>query len=137
MVPANFIFLKSFPLTANGKIDRGALPQPPDMAPETETSIGPRTPTEEKLYQIWADILDIKHFGVNDNFFDLGGHSLLATRLLVHIRSEIGVGLPLRTLFDLPTIAELSKQLENLLWISRQKSQGLDGETDLQEEISI
>jgi pristinamycin I synthase 3 and 4 len=107
MMPAAFVVLERWPLTPNGKIDREALPAP-EGRPEVAEYVPPRTPTEQALAAIWADILKLDRVGVQDNFFDLGGHSLLATRLAARVRDEMGTTLPLRTIFDAPTVAGLA-----------------------------
>jgi amino acid adenylation domain-containing protein len=109
MIPAVFVFLERLPLTANGKVDRRALPPPDWQAsePEHDESV-PRTPTEEVLIEIWATVLNLERVGIHDNFFELGGHSLLATRVVLRVRHAFGVELPLHALFEAPTIAGLA-----------------------------
>jgi amino acid adenylation domain-containing protein len=109
MVPSAFMFLDTLPLTANGKIDRRNLPGPDQSRPEQESSfVAPRTPVEELLAQIWTEVLKLEQVGVHDNFFELGGHSLLLTQVASRIQRTFLVLLPLRILFDAPTIADLS-----------------------------
>jgi acyl-CoA synthetase (AMP-forming)/AMP-acid ligase II/acyl carrier protein len=109
MVPSAFVFLDTLPLTANGKVDRKALPAPDQARPElTVTFISPRTPVEEVLSGIWAYVLKLERVGIHDNFFELGGHSLLATQVMSRLRTAFQVELPLRSLFEKPTIAELA-----------------------------
>lgn len=109
MVPSAFMFLDTLPLTANGKIDRRNLPGPDPSRPEQESSfVAPRTPVEELLAQIWTEVLKLEQVGVHDNFFELGGHSLLLTQVASRIQRTFLVLLPLRILFDAPTIADLS-----------------------------
>jgi acyl carrier protein len=115
MVPSTFFLLDRLPLTESGKVDRGELPSPDHARPETsETYVAPRTSIEERLVKAWSEVLGLARIGVHDNFFnDLGGHSLLATRLVSRIRDSFGMDLPLRTIFDLPTIAGLAQAIES------------------------
>ncbi|MBD2468775.1 non-ribosomal peptide synthetase [Nostoc sp. FACHB-145] len=112
MIPTAFVVLEQLPLTPNGKIDRRALPAP-DIIQQSEENISSSlTPVQEMLAGIWAEILGIKQVGIHDNFFELGGHSLLATRVISQIRKAFKVELPLRCLFESPTIAELAKEID-------------------------
>ncbi|WP_027255435.1 non-ribosomal peptide synthetase [Planktothrix agardhii] len=106
MVPTAFVLLDTFPLTPNGKIDRRALPVP-DLQSQGEY-IAPRNPIEEKMAQIWAEVLKLKRVSIEDNFFELGGHSLLATQVISRCQQAFQIALPLRYLFESPTIAQLS-----------------------------
>ena len=113
MVPSVFVRLPAMPLTANGKVDRVALPAPnAENTLRDEEFIRPRTPIEQRLATTLCALLNLSEVSVSDNFFLLGGHSLLGTQLIVKIRSTFGVDLALRTLFDAPTIAELSTEIE-------------------------
>ncbi|MFP5271127.1 amino acid adenylation domain-containing protein [Coleofasciculus sp.] len=116
MVPSSFVQLEALPLTPNGKVDRRALPAPEIEDILSTNFIPPRTATEEELAQIWTSVLRIKSIGIHDNFFELGGHSLLATQVISRIRQSWEMELPLRCLFESPTIAELSKHLETKVW---------------------
>jgi surfactin family lipopeptide synthetase A len=101
--------LATLPLTPNGKVDRRALPAPDQTRPALEDAfVAPRTPIEAGLAGIWADILKREQVGVHDNFFELGGHSLLATQVISRLRAAFQVELPLRTLFEEPTVARLA-----------------------------
>jgi amino acid adenylation domain-containing protein/non-ribosomal peptide synthase protein (TIGR01720 family) len=108
MIPAAFVTLPTFPLTPSGKLDRRSLLQISPTLPAASAT--PRTPTEELLVNIWADLLGIQP-SIHDNFFELGGHSLLATRVISQIRQVFGSELPLRQIFETPTIAELAENL--------------------------
>jgi thioesterase domain-containing protein/acyl carrier protein len=109
MVPADFVSLDALPLTASNKIDRGRLPAAVDDRPDLEAaSVEPRTKVERRLAAIWEDLLGIDCVGVRDNFFELGGHSLLAVQLFARIEREFGRTLPLVSLFQGATVAELS-----------------------------
>ena len=109
MVPSVFVFLDALPLTPNGKVDRGALPAPDQGKPELKQNfVAPRTPVEERLAVIWAQVLGIKQVGVKDNFFDLGGHSLLAVRLFAEIEKAFKKRLLLSSLFQGATIEHLA-----------------------------
>ncbi|HET7232709.1 MAG TPA: non-ribosomal peptide synthase/polyketide synthase [Longimicrobium sp.] len=113
MVPAAFVFLDAFPLNPNGKLDRKALPAPEYGAAE-ESYVAPRTPAEEVLAGIWAELLGRERVGAEEGFFDLGGHSLLATRVTARVREVFGVELPLRAVFELPALSELAAEIERL-----------------------
>jgi acyl carrier protein len=109
MIPGTFITLDTIPLTPNGKIDRKALLE---ISTETISNleyIPPRNPTEEIIADIFASVLNIQKVGIHDNFFSLGGHSLLATQVISRVRQTFAVDVPLRNMFEEPTIANLSK----------------------------
>ena len=109
MVPSAIVLLPKVPLTANGKIDRQALPEPEQV--QTKTYVAPRTPTEEVVANIWAEVLRRDKISVEDNFFDLGGHSLLATQVISRVREQFHIELAMKTLFEQPTVVGLSEAI--------------------------
>jgi acyl carrier protein len=109
MIPSDFMEIGEVPLAPNGKIDRKALPLPEGVRPELEEAfVAPRSPIEEDLVKIWADVLHLDRVGIHDNFFDLGGHSLVATKVMSRVQKVFNLKLPLRTLFEAPTVAGFS-----------------------------
>jgi surfactin family lipopeptide synthetase C len=112
MIPAAFVLLAALPLTPNAKIDRSALPAPDTSQRNLEVEfVAPRTPTEQELATIWAEVLRLEQVGIHDNFFELGGHSLLATQVISRLREAFLLDFSLRYLFENPTIAELSQKV--------------------------
>lgn len=113
MVPTLFVQIGKLPLTTNGKVDRKSLPAPDeDNRLVDDVFVAPRTPTENRVAEILCALFKVKEVGINDNFFLLGGHSLLGAQLLTKVRNAFGVDLPLRAVFDAPTIAALSSTIE-------------------------
>ncbi|MFP2934629.1 condensation domain-containing protein, partial [Pyxidicoccus sp. 3LG] len=111
MVPSAFVPLAALPLNTNGKVDRKALPSPDAQLTGGEY-VAPRTPSEERMAELWSQLLGVQRVGAEDHFFDLGGHSLLATQLVSRIRDVFGVELPLRELFESPTVAALAARVD-------------------------
>jgi len=114
MVPSALVALDAFPLTPTGKVDRRALPAP-EAPGEDAAGAPPRTPAEEVLAGIWAELLRLEHVGRDGDFFELGGHSLLATQLASRVRRVFGVEIPVRAVFEAPTPAALAERLDALL----------------------
>lgn len=131
MLPAAFVMLDKLPLTVNGKVDQKALPLPHrSVAQEVSLTVAPTTSLEAALVELWTQLLGQKA-GIHDNFFELGGHSLLATQLVSRIRDRFQVELPLRKVFETPTIAELAQRIETLTgkfhdcWTNNENKLGL------------
>ena len=121
MMPAAIVELPKFPLTANGKIDRQALPKPEDVQAKQREPVAPRSPSEEVIAAIWEEVLRRDGIGVEDNFFEIGGHSLLATQIASRLREHFRLPVAVRTVFDAPTISEMARRLES----ARREEQGL------------
>lgn len=112
MIPSAFILLDVLPLTPNGKVDRLALPSPDLAHLQTEAAfLAPRTPAEEIVAGIWADVLGVEQIGVESNFFEVGGNSLLATQVVARLRQIFGVDVPLRDFLKTPTVEGLVSAL--------------------------
>jgi acyl carrier protein len=117
MIPSAFVLLDKLPMTPNGKMDRAALPSPDEsnMLPNV-VYLAPSTLLEERLADMVASLLGVKRVGIEDNFFMLGGHSLLGTQLIVRVAETFGVNVSLHTLFESPTVAQLSNVIEELIF---------------------
>ena len=111
MIPHTFVFLDDLPLTPNGKIDRKALPEP-DAAPIGSAHVVPRTATEARVAEVWGELLGLGEPGIEENFFAMGGDSLLATKLIMRLRAAFQVDIPVRAIFEAPTITGLAKSIE-------------------------
>jgi len=130
MVPSAFVVLDKLPLTENGKVDRKALPAPDQARRDVEQGyLAPRTPAEEMVAAIWADVLRLERVGVRDDFFELGGHSLNATQVVSRVRDAFHVELPLCALFETPNVAGLVKTIEGL--------QRIDGHAEAPEIVVV
>ena len=120
MVPVAFVIIESFPLSPNGKIDRKALPPPGSYRSETErVHLAPNTPTQELVAGIWMQILGLRQVGIDENFFELGGHSLLATQVTSRVREAFEVELPLRILFEGPTVTSLADKIDEAIRVGK------------------
>ena len=117
MIPSHFVVLDKLPLTPNGKVDRKALPAPDTKVAVTDIEL-PVTETEKLLAQLWAKLLKYEAIARQDNFFNLGGHSLLATQLCYRIRDTFKVELPLRQVFESPTIIDLANYIDSCIWVN-------------------
>ncbi|NER48988.1 MAG: amino acid adenylation domain-containing protein [Symploca sp. SIO1A3] len=130
MVPSAFVTLDSLPRTPNDKVDRNALLDPDnyhlEYAAKAEKSEMPRTPLEQEIAEIWRQIIGVEQIGIQDNFFDLGGHSLLATKIIMRLREDLKIELPLSCLFESPTVESFAKCIETM---STQGSSSLLSET--------
>jgi acyl carrier protein len=111
MVPSRIVFLEQLPLTLNGKVDRKALPASEDGVLDQRQYVMPRNQTEERLVGIWREVLGTEKVGISDNFFDLGGHSLRAVQFVSRVREALQIELPLRQVFEAPTVAALAAVL--------------------------
>ena len=112
MVPSTIVFLEALPSTPSGKLDRRALPEPKAQGRIMTSTL---TPLENRISHVWSDVLGIQQIGAADNFFDLGGHSLLVTQVIVRLESMLGVDIPVRSLFEGPTLTEFSATVERIV----------------------
>jgi acyl carrier protein len=109
MIPSAFVILDAFPRTTTGKVDRRSLPAPDRTRPELDSPYAPaRSSIEELLVTIWAKVLGLDRVGIHDNFFDLGGHSLAATQVISRVIDTLRMDLPLKALFESPTVADMA-----------------------------
>jgi amino acid adenylation domain-containing protein len=115
MLPSAFVVLDALPLTPNGKTDRRVLPAPDGSGADPHAYVAPRTPTEERLAGIFAEVLGVERLGVHEDFFVAGGHSLLVVRVVTRVRAALGVELPVSALFEMPTVADLAVRVDALL----------------------
>ncbi|WP_052868033.1 non-ribosomal peptide synthetase [Streptomyces niger] len=124
MLPAAYTTLTALPLTANGKVDRKALPAPEQRIGTGTEYVAPRTPTEELIAEVWQEVLGAERVGVHDTFFELGGDSLVALRTVARLNSLFGTGMSPRALFDRPTVAETAAGIEELILAELEASAG-------------
>jgi amino acid adenylation domain-containing protein len=115
MMPSSIVVLEELPRTPSGKIDRLALPDPDLAAAQSSEYVAPRTPVEQAVAEIWAQVLGLPKVGVEDDFFALGGHSLLATQVVAQVRSDFAVELPLHSLFTCPTVTTLASEIVSMM----------------------
>jgi acyl carrier protein len=114
MIPSAFVLLECLPLTPHGKLDRRALPQPDLQARPSADYEAPQGELEELIACTWRELLHVERIGRTDNFFHLGGHSLVATRVMTRLRAALSIDLPMKVLFECPTIAQLATRAESL-----------------------
>ncbi|MEA5498638.1 amino acid adenylation domain-containing protein [Limnoraphis robusta Tam1] len=123
MIPSHFITLDKFPLTPSGKLDQQSLPKLENINQKTSVYVAPQNPIEEKIVIIWQEVLKLEKIGIYDNFFELGGHSLLATRVNSRLREAFKMDIPLRTLFEKPTVYSLAERISTMQMTLQQFSQ--------------
>jgi amino acid adenylation domain-containing protein len=114
MLPSAWMLLKELPLTANGKVDRRALPNPQGRPEEMGEYIPPNSPVERNIAEIWAELLQVDKVGLEDNFFELGGHSLLAVQVAVRVQAAFAINLPMRSLFEFPSLRKFAECIDGL-----------------------
>jgi acyl-CoA synthetase (AMP-forming)/AMP-acid ligase II len=131
MIPSTVVRLEAFPLTPSGKINRLALPRPERQLARSSPRL---TPFEEMVASVWSDVLEIRDFGPEENFFELGGHSLLATRVVSQFRGRLGIEIPLRAIFDNPTLGEMGRFMA--AWLD-QKRNGSELPNDIPREQAL
>jgi amino acid adenylation domain-containing protein len=137
MVPSGIVLIDAVPLAPSGKVDRRALPIP-NFQNELEVGfVAPRTPTEEIVADIWSQVLKQEYVGIHDNFFNLGGHSLLATQVVAKLREAFNLELPLRSLFETPTVAQLVEHIERMLTVQKLQLASKDATDQKYEEIEL
>lgn len=136
MVPSSFVTLDSIPLTSNGKTDRRALPAP-DLYASDREYIEARTETEKQLIEIWSEVLGIHRIGVKDHFFDLGGHSLLATQLIFKIRDRFQLDVPVRVVFEQPTVEGMAQAIEEIRKHGTEMANQAFEQVDLSQEVEL
>jgi amino acid adenylation domain-containing protein len=138
MVPSSFVFMETLPRTPSGKTDRNALPHPDGGAlPRDRAFAAPRNAVEQILVRTWENVLHRDGIGIDDNFFDLGGHSLLATQVISRLRQELNIELPLRRIFEFPTVASLAECIATIRWAGQKYDPGSNDESGEREELTL
>jgi amino acid adenylation domain-containing protein len=137
MIPSAIVLLEALPLAPSGKVDRQALPVPNFKNESKLGFVAPRTPAEEIVADIWSQVLKQKHIGIHDNFFDLGGHSLLATQAISKLREVFKIELPLRSLFERPTVAQMVECIEKMLTVQQLQLASTNRVDNDREEIEL
>jgi acyl carrier protein len=140
MVPAVFVSIASLPVTLNGKVDRAALPVPDGsniLLDELVVNAEPRSLIEQQLVASIAELLGLQEVGLHDNFFLIGGHSLFGAQLIARIQDTFGLDLPLRSVFDSPTVAQLAQQIETLMVKNIESMSEDEAKRALQQDNSI
>lgn len=130
MVPSAILPLDALPLLPNGKLDRKTLPAPTLAAPQPSRS--PQTPTETRIAAVWQDVLQLEQLGAEDNFFELGGHSLSAMRVNTRLRKAFGLELPLRAIFEAPTVAALAVKIDAIQMTTTQPASSAAGRKEIE-----
>ncbi|MGB3189381.1 MAG: phosphopantetheine-binding protein, partial [Limnoraphis sp.] len=132
MLPTEWVWLESLPLSANGKVDRQALAAPVSLSSQPRNFIAPRTPIEQDLARIWEDLLEVHPISIDDNFFEIGGDSLLATRFISRVKQIFQIELTLRDFFEEPTINTVAEYIETMGWVNK-KPDADDSQTNTEE----
>jgi acyl carrier protein len=134
MMPVAFVEIGQMPFLTNGKINRKVLPKP-DVIEPVRVRVEPRTDTERSVASVFMEVLELQDVSVNDSFFDLGGHSLLAGRIIARLRKNTGLELPLRLLFEHPTVSGMAMVIDALRWSAVETSGGSGGGSDIEEIV--
>src|SRR5262249_18571080 len=134
--PSMFVRVSSLPMTANGKLDRAALPEPvPESLLTDDAFEPPRSPVEEHVSQMLTELLQVERIGLHDNFFHLGGHSLLGAQVIARIRDTFDIEISLRAIFDHPTVEALSAEIERLILAKLQEMGDDDAHALLNDQV--
>jgi len=138
MIPSAFVILDRLPLTPSGKVDIDALPRPDATRPDlVESYVPPQTSTERGMAAIWREVLGLEQVGRHDDFFELGGHSLLAMRVISRVRRAFRVEVSVRSLFDMPTVAEFAACVDGIASFVHAVGPSADGPSTEREEIVL